>query len=76
MIASLPRPPWLRAATALYLAAFLLFLFVPLVVVALFAFNNAPYPAPPWHGSRSTGSWATKPRAGSGCFVIRSCSAA
>jgi len=50
MIASLPRPPWLRAATALYLAAFLLFLFVPLVVVALFAFNNAPYPAPPWHG--------------------------
>ena len=50
MIASLPRPPWLRAATALYLAAFLLFLFVPLGVVALFAFNNAPYPAPPWHG--------------------------
>jgi spermidine/putrescine transport system permease protein len=50
MIASLPRPPWLRAATALYLSAFLLFLFVPLVVVAVFAFNNAPYPAPPWHG--------------------------
>jgi len=50
MIASLPRPPWLRAATALYLAAFLLFLFVPLLVVAVFAFNNAPYPAPPWHG--------------------------
>jgi spermidine/putrescine transport system permease protein len=50
MIASLPRPPWLRAATALYLGAFLLFLFVPLVVVAVFAFNNAPYPAPPWHG--------------------------
>jgi spermidine/putrescine transport system permease protein len=50
MIASLPRPPWLRAATALYLAAFLLFLFVPLLVVAVFAFNNAPYPAPPWRG--------------------------
>jgi spermidine/putrescine transport system permease protein len=50
MIASLPRPPWLRAATALYLGAFLLFLFVPLVVVAVFAFNNAPYPAPPWRG--------------------------
>jgi spermidine/putrescine transport system permease protein len=50
MIASLPRPPWLRAATALYLGAFLLFLFVPLAVVAVFAFNNAPYPAPPWHG--------------------------
>jgi spermidine/putrescine transport system permease protein len=50
MIASLPRPLWLRTATALYVAAFLLFLFLPLVVVAVFAFNNADYPAPPWHG--------------------------
>jgi len=50
MIASLPRPAWLRAATALYLGAFLLFLFVPLAVVAVFAFNHAPYPAPPWPG--------------------------
>jgi spermidine/putrescine transport system permease protein len=50
MIASLPRPAWLRAATALYIGAFLLFLFLPLAVVAVFAFNNAPYPAPPWHG--------------------------
>ena len=50
MIASLPRPAWLRTATALYVAAFLIFLFVPLVTVAVFAFNNAPYPAPPWRG--------------------------
>jgi spermidine/putrescine transport system permease protein len=50
MISSLPRPAWLRAATALYVGAFLLFLFVPLAVIAVFAFNNAPYPAPPWHG--------------------------
>ena len=50
MIASLPRPGWLRAATWLYVAAFLLFLFTPLVVVAVFAFNDANYPAPPWHG--------------------------
>jgi len=50
MISSLPRPAWLRAATVLYLGAFLLFLFVPLLVVAVFAFNNAPYPAPPWRG--------------------------
>ena len=27
-----------------------MFLFLPLVVVAVFAFNDAPYPAPPWHG--------------------------
>jgi len=50
MIASLPRPAWLRAATAIYLAAFLLFLFLPLATVAVFAFNNADYPAPPWRG--------------------------
>jgi spermidine/putrescine transport system permease protein len=50
MIPSLPRPRWLRSATAAYLAAFLAFLFLPLIVVAVFAFNDAPYPAPPWHG--------------------------
>ena len=50
MIASLPRPAWLRIATVLYVAAFLIFLFTPLAVVAAFAFNDAPYPAPPWHG--------------------------
>jgi spermidine/putrescine transport system permease protein len=50
MIPSLPRPAWLRAATALYVGAFLVFLFLPLTVVAVFAFNDAPYPAPPWHG--------------------------
>jgi spermidine/putrescine transport system permease protein len=50
MIPSLPRPAWLRAATSLYVGAFLVFLFMPLVTVGVFAFNNAPYPAPPWHG--------------------------
>jgi spermidine/putrescine transport system permease protein len=50
MIPSLPTPLWLRATTLLYLAAFLLFLFLPLITVAVFAFNDAPYPAPPWHG--------------------------
>jgi spermidine/putrescine transport system permease protein len=50
MIPSLPRPLWLRAATGAYLVAFLAFLFLPLAVVAVFAFNDAPYPAPPWRG--------------------------
>jgi spermidine/putrescine transport system permease protein len=50
VIPSLPRPAWLRAATAVYVVAFLAFLFLPLVVVAVFAFNDAPYPAPPWRG--------------------------
>jgi spermidine/putrescine transport system permease protein len=50
VIPSLPRPAWLRTATLLYVVAFLVFLFLPLAVVAVFAFNNADYPAPPWHG--------------------------
>jgi spermidine/putrescine transport system permease protein len=50
VIPSLPRPVWLRTATAAYLIAFLAFLFLPLAVVAVFAFNDAPYPAPPWRG--------------------------
>jgi spermidine/putrescine transport system permease protein len=50
MIPSLPRPAWLRFATGAYLAAFLAFLFLPLIIVAVFAFNDAPYPAPPWRG--------------------------
>ena len=50
MIASLPRPAWLRTATVVYALAFFAFLFLPLVVVAVFAFNDAPYPAPPWRG--------------------------
>lgn len=50
MIASLPRPAWLRASTWLYALAFFAFMFLPLVVVVVFAFNDAPYPAPPWRG--------------------------
>ena len=42
---------------------FLAFLFLPLIVVAVFAFNDAPYPAPPWHGFTWTGFWATRDRA-------------
>ena len=50
MIPSLPRSHLSRYATAAYVAAFFVFLFVPLLVVAVFAFNNANYPAPPWRG--------------------------
>ncbi len=35
---------------AAYVAAFFAFLFLPLVVVIVFAFNDANYPAPPWRG--------------------------
>ncbi len=50
MIPSLPRPAWLRTGTVLYALLFFAFLFLPLLVVAAFAFNDAPYPAPPWNG--------------------------
>lgn len=50
MIPSLPRPTWLRASTIGYSLLFFALLFLPLLVVAAFAFNNAPYPAPPWRG--------------------------
>jgi spermidine/putrescine transport system permease protein len=50
MIPSLPRPTWLRVSTLAYAAAFFGFLFLPLAVVAVFAFNDAAYPAPPWRG--------------------------
>ncbi len=50
MIPSLPRPRWLRAGTVLYACLFFAFLFLPLAIVAAFAFNDAPYPAPPWRG--------------------------
>ena len=50
MIPSLPRKPLARAVVAGYVAAFFVFLFLPLAVVAIFAFNDANYPAPPWRG--------------------------
>jgi len=50
MIPSLPRSGFARSVTAGYVAAFFVFLFVPLAVVAAFAFNDANYPAPPWRG--------------------------
>jgi len=51
VIPTLPRSSLSRFATAGYVAAFFVFLFVPLVVVAVFAFNDANYPAPPWKGA-------------------------
>jgi spermidine/putrescine transport system permease protein len=50
VIPSLPRSAATRWGMAAYVAAFFVFLFVPLGVVAVFAFNDANYPAPPWRG--------------------------
>jgi spermidine/putrescine transport system permease protein len=37
-------------AWKLYIAAFYIFLFAPLLIVAIFAFNASPFPSPPWRG--------------------------
>ena len=50
MIPTLPRSALERHGANLYVAGFFLVLFTPLAVVALFAFNDANYPAPPWRG--------------------------
>jgi len=50
MIPSLPRPVLQRFGLGALVTGFFVFLFVPLIVVAVFAFNNADYPTPPWMG--------------------------
>ncbi len=73
MIASLPRPAWLRTATVLYVAAFMLFLFAPLVIVGVFAFNDANYPAPPWRGFTFDWFTGSAPPAVLDCSTIPTC---
>jgi spermidine/putrescine transport system permease protein len=62
MIPSLPRPLWARLGTWGYAALFFFLLFLPLAVVAVFAFNDAPYPAPPWKGFTLDWFWSTNPQ--------------
>jgi len=59
MIPSLPRPLWARLGTWGYAGLFFFLLFLPLAVVAVFAFNNAPYPAPPWKGFTLDWFWSS-----------------
>ncbi|MFZ6691756.1 ABC transporter permease [Undibacterium sp. SXout20W] len=50
MIPTIPQSATTRTLRLTYVVAFFLFLFVPLIVVVAFAFNDAAYPMPPWHG--------------------------
>jgi spermidine/putrescine transport system permease protein len=50
MIPSLPRSAFERVGLNGFMLGFFVFLFVPLLVVAVFAFNDAAYPTPPWMG--------------------------
>jgi spermidine/putrescine transport system permease protein len=62
VIPSLPRPLWARLGTWGYAGLFFFLLFLPLAVVAVFAFNNAPYPAPPWKGFTLDWFWSASPQ--------------
>lgn len=50
MLRSLPRSTFSRLAYGGYVLAFLIFLALPLVVVAVFAFNDSQFPSMPWNG--------------------------
>ncbi len=50
MIPSIPQPAYVRRLYTAYVAAFFVYLFAPLVVVAVLAFNDSLFPALPWQG--------------------------
>lgn len=50
MLNSLPRSLASRLTYNAYVAIFLIFLALPLTVVAVFAFNNSQFPSLPWNG--------------------------
>lgn len=50
MIPSIPQPKSFRIVYGAYVGLFFVFLLLPLLVVAVFAFNNAMFPSLPWKG--------------------------
>ncbi|GAA4651611.1 hypothetical protein GCM10023116_38950 [Kistimonas scapharcae] len=50
MIASIPQSLAFRKTYAAYVSLFFLFLIAPLVVVAVFSFNDSLFPSLPWQG--------------------------
>ncbi|MDV7144448.1 ABC transporter permease [Tropicimonas sp. TH_r6] len=50
MIPSIPQPRFLTVAYTAYVVLFFVFLALPLVVVAVFAFNDSQFPSLPWEG--------------------------
>jgi len=50
MIPSIPQPKAFRGLYAAYVMMFFVYLIAPLVVVAIFAFNDSIFPSLPWNG--------------------------
>lgn len=50
MIPTIPQSPFFRTAYTAYVILFFIYLALPLVVVAVFAFNDSQFPSLPWKG--------------------------
>lgn len=50
MIPSIPQSRTFKGVYAAYISAFFIYLLIPLVVVAVFAFNDSMFPSLPWKG--------------------------
>ena len=50
MLPSIPQPRSFKVAYAAYVWAFFAYLFAPLIVVGVFAFNDSQFPSLPWRG--------------------------
>jgi len=50
MIRTLPSSKSYKIGYAIFIAIFYLFLFAPLIVTCILAFNNSNFPALPWKG--------------------------
>lgn len=50
MIPSIPQSRLFKSSFRLYACIFFTFLMAPLIVVAVFAFNDSMFPSLPWHG--------------------------
>ncbi|WP_404363620.1 ABC transporter permease [Marinobacter sp.] len=50
MIHSVPRPAWSKRLYIAYLVAFFVYVSLPLLVTATFAFNDSNFPSLPWEG--------------------------
>ncbi|MBL4740451.1 MAG: ABC transporter permease [Sneathiella sp.] len=65
MIPSIPQSRAFKGVYAAYISVFFLYLLIPLLVVAVFAFNDAMFPSLPWKGF--TFDWffsSTEPKLG------------
>lgn len=50
MIRTLPQPAWYKMAFRFYVVGFYIFLFAPLIITCILAFNDSNFPALPWKG--------------------------